>query len=46
MLLKNAKSITVREKYSEQIAKEYNDNVTLYHDFAFDILDRVEVKKE
>lgn len=46
MLLRKAKSITVRENFSYDIASTYNKNVSLYHDFAYDILDRVHVTEE
>lgn len=43
-LLPKAKNIIVREKFSYQIAKKYNPNSILYHDFAYDVFKQFQWK--
>lgn len=43
ILLKGAKQVILREQTSYERVLKYTDRVTLHRDFAFDILDRVEI---
>lgn len=39
LTLRQAEKIVVREKTSYELAKKYNKNTELYHDFALDVID-------
>lgn len=38
LLLSRAKKIVLREKYSLEVAKKFNDKVVLHNDFAYDVV--------
>lgn len=45
LFLWNAQNIIVRDAWSYSIAKKFNKNTTLYHDFAYDVLEKIASKK-